>query len=679
MGWYMTELFQSSPTSKKCMRLLPPLSKGDGTQQVVLANQNGVVWCLRWKKQPMVEFKTFPGQRTDALTLAGDEDVGADKIFFASGSIVNGYNRRGKHFLAFETNKTDLITCMAIHGVEMILCSSHTMTHYHDCIETFHYLSDDAILDVACFETTTDFNEDKELCIVLACENHSIKLLCGNHLVTETEISAAPNILHPAAMDTEPQKTKEKKILIYGTLAGSIGEIAVYSNKIEHKWEVPPVNGCAVINAIECCDLQGDGSVSMLAGRDDGTVEMYHYVIGEGITLTDCLRCPGSVVALQCGNFRNTTKLDILACTYSGKLLAWTADEPFSSSVKDENAALLENQFSSLRTEIDKLREEVKSRRAKYVISNQQKATMSRLPVFPIEERLFLNDQDTVHHLNMELPVSIDWVIFRTEVAVDLVDVGQNSAIFSLIENDRGSPDALMATYRCQANMTRFEMSMRTIEGKYGNLEFYVSPRTNPTVCQLRSYPIKPLSLHRRTAKFDESRPHNKLTIKGKFGVFEAYNLVASCLPGMAEQPPEGEDVSCYFVSCFTGTQLHITCKQNEIVARSDNLSTVTILQDVINHEGSKLGWKLDITNEMNLSTVPFVLNLVGERLREWSDMLKKITYAEILKDVTIHPEEEESLTTEFKEVLRNSNIYLNRKSGVQAHMERMKDILSGY
>ncbi|KFD53835.1 hypothetical protein M513_05341 [Trichuris suis] len=677
MGWYMTELFQSSSTSKKCMRLLPHLAKGDNTQQVVLANQNGVVWCLRWKKQPLVEFKTFPGPRIDALTLGGEEDVGADKIFFASGSVVNGYNRRGKHFLAFETNKTDLINCIAIHGVEMVLCSTHTMTHYHDCTETFHYLSDDAILDVACFETAAEFNDGRELSIVLACENHSFKLLCGKHLVAEIEISAAPNILYLTLMKEESQELSEERLLVYGTFAGSIGEIAVDSSHIENKWELPSPNGNAVVNAIECHDLKGDGSLSLLAGRDDGIIEIYHYIIGQGITLIDCVKCPGNVVALQCGYFTTTTKQDILACTYSGKLLAWTMDEPFASSEKDESAGVLEAKFGSLRAEIDKLREEVKSKRAEYVMANQQKAAMSRLPIFPIEERLFLNDQDTVHQLSMELPVSIDWVLLRSEVAIDLLDAKQNSAIFSPIASEGISSDALMATYRCQANMTRFEMSMRTIEGKYGNLELYVCPRTSPTVCQLRAYPIKALSLHRRTLKFDESRPQNKLSVKGKFGLFEAYDIITFCLPGMAEQPPETEEISCCFVSCFTGTQLQISCRQNEITALSDNLSTITILQDVINREASNRGWKLDISCDVNQSTVPFVLNLVSERLREWSNMLKTIAYAEILKDVTILPEEEEYLTTEFKEVLRNSSGYSNMKTAVQAQMERMKDILS--
>ncbi|CDW57029.1 hypothetical protein TTRE_0000531201 [Trichuris trichiura] len=635
-----------------------------------------------------VEFKTFPGPRIDALTLGGD-DVGADKIFFASGSVVNGYNRRGKHFLAFETNKTDLINCIAIQGVEMVLCSSHTMTHYHDCTESFHYFSGDAILDVACFETAAEFNEGRELSIVLACENHSFKLLSGKRLAAEIEISAAPNILYLISMNAETQELTEDRLLVYGTFAGSIGELAVGSSCIENKWELPSPNGSAVINAIECHDLKGDGSLNLLAGRDDGIIEIYYYMIRQGVILIDCVvrvqitdytKCSGNVVAVQSGYFTTTTKQEILACTYSGKLFACTMDEPFTSMEKDENAGALEDKFSSLsmldswhsliRAEIDGLREEVKCKRAEHAMANQQKAAMSRLPIFPIEERLFLNDQDTVHQLSMELPVSIDWVLLRSEVAIDLLDVKQNSAIFSPIAIEGISSDALIATYRCQANMTRFEMSVRTIEGKYGNLELYVCPRTSPSVCQLRAYPIKALSLHRRTLAFDESRPQNKLSIKGKFGLFEAYDIITFCLPGMAEQPPETEEISSCFVSCFTGTQLQITCRLNEIIALSDNLSTITILQDVINREASSRGWKLDISYDVNQSTVPFVLNLISERLRKWSSMLKTI-------DVTILPEEEEYLTTEFKEVISNPRSYLSMKTAVQAHMERMKDILS--
>ena len=64
----------------------------------------------------------------------------------------------------------------------------------------------------------------------------------------------------------------------------------------------------------------------------------------------------------------------------------------------------------------------------------------------------------------------------------------------------------LLATYRCQANTTRLELKIRSIEGQYGTLQVYVTPRIEPKTCQLRQYKIKPLSLHQRTHTFDENR-----------------------------------------------------------------------------------------------------------------------------------------------------------------------------
>ena len=64
----------------------------------------------------------------------------------------------------------------------------------------------------------------------------------------------------------------------------------------------------------------------------------------------------------------------------------------------------------------------------------------------------------------------------------------------------------MLATYRCQANTTRLELKIRSIEGQHGTLQVYITPRLQPKTCQLRCYPIKPLSLHQRTHTFDEER-----------------------------------------------------------------------------------------------------------------------------------------------------------------------------
>jgi len=64
----------------------------------------------------------------------------------------------------------------------------------------------------------------------------------------------------------------------------------------------------------------------------------------------------------------------------------------------------------------------------------------------------------------------------------------------------------MLATYRCQANTKRLELKINTIEGQYGIMRTYVTPHAKPKTCQVRQYLIKPLSMHLRTARFDDNR-----------------------------------------------------------------------------------------------------------------------------------------------------------------------------
>ena len=49
-------------------------------------------------------------------------------------------------------------------------------------------------------------------------------------------------------------------------------------------------------------------------------------------------------------------------------------------------------------------------------------------------------------------------------------------------------------------------IQIRSIEGQYGTLQAYITPRIQPKSCQVRQYSIKPLSLHQRTHVFDDSK-----------------------------------------------------------------------------------------------------------------------------------------------------------------------------
>lgn len=50
------------------------------------------------------------------------------------------------------------------------------------------------------------------------------------------------------------------------------------------------------------------------------------------------------------------------------------------------------------------------------------------------------------------------------------------------------------------------QLQVRSIEGQYGTLQAYVTPRLQPKTCQVRQYQIKPLSLHQRTHSIEQER-----------------------------------------------------------------------------------------------------------------------------------------------------------------------------
>ena len=104
------------------------------------------------------------------------------------------------------------------------------------------------------------------------------------------------------------------------------------------------------------------------------------------------------------------------------------------------------------------------------------------------------------------MQTAIDHVLLQSDVPVDLLDVEKNSAVVSYSACDPEvfflasrftssanfwaavsfqSGNALLATYRCQANTTRLEIKIRTIEGQYGMLQAYVTPRLQPKCCQV--------------------------------------------------------------------------------------------------------------------------------------------------------------------------------------------------
>lgn len=54
------------------------------------------------------------------------------------------------------------------------------------------------------------------------------------------------------------------------------------------------------------------------------------------------------------------------------------------------------------------------------------------------------------------------------------------------------------------------------------------------------------------------------------------------CVPEVPEKPPAEAEVTFYFINTFLSTQLEVFYKQNEATFKSENVSTISILKDVL-------------------------------------------------------------------------------------------------
>lgn len=203
---------------------------------------------------------------------------------------------------------------------------------------------------------------------------------------------------------------------------------------------------------------------------------------------------------------------------------------------------------------------------------------------------------DSSYVLSIEIPAAIEHILIQCDVPIEFQDVEKNTAVVSFSECDISEGNHILATYRCQMNTNRVDLKFRTIEGQYGALQVYITPNIQPKCCQLRTYLIRPLSLHMIVQSFDEKRPLNKLLLKGNFSQGEMHQWITNCISEMPEKMLNMDDGMLVFKNVFVGTFL--TCRYSRGGAEfgTDNISTMAILKDFLTKEATKKHIKLEIT-----------------------------------------------------------------------------------
>ena len=108
---------------------------------------------------------------------------------------------------------------------------------------------------------------------VLACQDHSLKVLRDSSLLYNVEIPGPPSVLHLFYNDGGESGNE----VLFGTSSGQIGSIQLNRYEPNTQWLLEKEGVYSAVQCLDNYDVTGDGVKDLIVGRHDGSVEIYSY------------------------------------------------------------------------------------------------------------------------------------------------------------------------------------------------------------------------------------------------------------------------------------------------------------------------------------------------------------------------------------------------------------------
>lgn len=169
----------------------------------------------------------------------------------------------------------------------------------------------------------------------------------------------------------------------------------------------------------------------------------------------------------------------------------------------------------------------------------------------------------------------------------------------------------------------------------------------------------------------------NTLRLTGQFSFAEIHCWVVFCLPEVPEKTPAGDGITFYFQNTFLGTQLEATYCKGEANFKSDNISTISILKDVLSKEATKRKINLNTFYEVNEDSVSHTLRMIHPKLEYQLILAKKVQLIDALKELQVHEGNADFLIPEYRSILDESAQLLEEYKKQPAHLERLYGMIT--
>lgn len=635
-----------------------------GQQKFVVGDEYGALSSFQIKKgEPQNVYKPLALSGPIACVHMGSSKGTEDKAFVATGQSVQGFTKKGKEFFKFQSNLAEPISKIHTFDAKLWTATEFVLNQYENGTDKHSYMSPDRIHD----SQLVTVNHDQDFFAVLACQDRYLRVIKDSEAVAKKSVGApvtalcrVPGTGAGGGGGKSSSSSSGPPQVIFGTATGGLGLATFNGEKLKIKWKTPPATESPV-NSIVCYDINRDDRPEILVGRDDGRVEVYTFdSAGDVIkqfehVSTDSVRC------VQGGIVSTPGYDEIVACTFSGRIVSFTT-EPLEQADADDaygrsrGTVQREMRIVKLRKEITQLEDKVTRER--------ERATQRDKEYLPVAEDLVVNSKFQLnpalgaYDVSLEVPVNIHSVVLHSAVPIDLLENESNLAIVSKSPPDPASNTHFLATYRCLEPTHRLEFGLRTIEGQFGDIEATVLANTQPRSAQSIKFFVKPLSLHHRINEVDENelkKPMNSLQLSGPFTLVQIHDWVTACLP---EVPGRLQDdqVTMYYQNTYLGCLLVCRYQKGEASFSSPSVSVIAILKEVITKEATNKKVTLNISLDIKKESIPVIFEYLRPLLDAKHALASQVKLIEGIKELQLHEDDYAAwMAPEYQGILGNA------------------------
>ncbi|KAG2393054.1 hypothetical protein C9374_009631 [Naegleria lovaniensis] len=669
------DLLKTSSVSSDCLKLFPVGKKK--TQRVAVGDNDGSLQAFSVKKGAVnTTFKTINQNKP----VRGVQ-IHKNRVFYSYGQVVKGVTKKGKEFYRLDSNISEDATRMVIRVPGLWMGGNYILYHYVDSVEKGFYMCPDRINTIIPYFDCKDAVNDQA---ILGCQDRKLRVVCNTDCVAQYATEGAVTSL---------LLNEESNSLIYGTETGQVISLDFNSTNPSASWRIEGEKGS--VNEMCKYDINGDGKEELIVARNDGTLEVYSFINPSQPTRLLKKTIDESITCVTAGKIIAPEDDEILVSTFSGRLLAFS-NHQYTTTNESSNLNLPFNiiddkkkivgisksqRITNLQKELESLDEKLTK-----VKQNYSKLSSEIVAVhceYETKASFILDAKDAYYRLNVESDVHMEMIIIRSEIALDLLDSsGDNNVVVSNIVPDekKDLSTKFSATFRFTDNCKRIEVLFRTYEGKYGPIEIYVIPKLHPKISKFHMFNVKPLSLHerldeQRAKSFIGNRPLNKLIVSGSFTLSEVHSWIGLCVEGIPDKITEDE-MTYYYHSTFQDTCLIIKLKRGEAVIETDNITAISVVEEVITKAATERKTKVNISFEINDASFEYTISLLYPKLEYQLNLSEKIKFIDALKEIQIQEEDLSFLSSEYKSILDDSDVLLEDAKYQTKRLDFLNEIL---